>query len=277
MLKDDILIAQQIISGFHNNNYTYHENSFIYKFTNELISSYQHHLKNKENVLSITSSGDHILNCILGGSTNITSYDISRFPKYFFELKKAAILSLTKDEFLDFFTNETNYDKILNYKLFERILNNLNNDSKIFWNNLFNFFDGGEIYLSSLFSRELITPKIVIERNKYLQDNNYKILQKKLEKVNINHLTGNIKELGKSLNDSFDLVLLSSIFYYSFHKINEYETFLNNLKLNNNGIAITYLYNLKQELINKFNDEKYSFEQLKNSKDGIMIYKKSRV
>ena len=37
---------------------------------------------------------------------NNDSFDISRFPKYYFELKKAAILSLSRDEFLDFFIGE---------------------------------------------------------------------------------------------------------------------------------------------------------------------------
>lgn len=273
-MSDDILMAQKIIGGFFSDIYCYHENSFIYKFTNEYINCYKDYLINKENVLSITSSGDHILNSILYGAKNITSYDISRFPKYFFELKKAAILSLSKEEFLNFFTNEKVYDNILDYNIYCKIQNNLDKDSKAFWSNLFNYYEGGEIYNSSLFSRELVTPSIITEKNPYLEDSNYKKLQKQLETVKINHITGNIVELNKTLKDDFDLIILSSIFYYGFGKIDEYKKLLYNLKLNSNGIAITYLYKLKNNLISQFGENEFTFEKFKDNDDGIMIYRK---
>ena len=100
MLDNDIVLAQQIVSGKYSNyddSKVYHDNSFIYKFSNEMISYYQKYLENRKKALIITASGDQILNSILSGTYDITSCDISRFPKYFFELKKAAILSLTKD------------------------------------------------------------------------------------------------------------------------------------------------------------------------------------
>lgn len=273
-MTNDIIMAQKIISGFFRDIYSYHENSFIYKFTNEYINCYKEHLKNKENVLSITSSGDHIFNSILYGSKTITSFDISRFPKYFFELKKAAILSLSREEFLNFFTNEKVYDKILDYNIFCRIKNNLNKDSKSFWENLFNYYEGGEIYNSSLFSREIITPSIIIERNPYLEENNYKKLQKQLETVQINHITSNVVDLTQTLEDEFDLILLSSIFYYGFNEIENYKKLLSELKLKENGIAISYLYKLKDDLINQFQERNYIFENFETNDDGIMIYKK---
>ena len=275
MINEDIALAQKIILGSTNNldkNNTFHNSSFIYKFTNESVSSFQHHLKNKSNVLSITSSGDQILNCILEDSMNITSYDISVFPQYFFELKKAAILTLTKKEYIKFFLDESIYNEILDYKLYEILKQNLSKNARIFWDNLFNFFDGGEIYLSSLFSREPTPIKTIIENNKYLQDENYKILQTKLEKANIKHIVGDIKEI--NLKDSFDLILLSSIIYYGFNNIQNYKDLLNKLNLNRNGIIITYLYELKNSLLESFNENNFSFENFKNSNNGIMIYKK---
>lgn len=274
IMSDDIIMAQKIISGFFNEIYSYHENSFIYKFTNEYINCYKNYLQNKEKVLTVTASGDHIFNAILYGSKKIISFDISRFPKYFFELKKAAILSLTREEFLDFFINEKVYDKILDYDVFCKIKNNLDDDSKSFWSNLFNYYEGGELYNSSLFSRELVTPSIVIERNPYLKDNNYKKLQQQLKNVKIKHITGNIIDLSKSLDEDFDLILLSSIFYYGFNEIKNYKKLLDQLKLKENGIAISYLYKLKDDLINQFQENNFSFEKFESNDDGIMIYKK---
>ena len=162
MLDNDIILAQRIVSGKYNNINNpeiYHDTSFIYKFSNESIIDYQKYLKNRNNAFIVTASGDQILNSILEGTTNITSCDVSRFPKYFFELKKAAILSLSKDEYLDFFLKDDNYDDILNDDIYDNIRNNMCDEDKEFWDGLFQFFEGGEINNSSLFYHEIVTPQ----------------------------------------------------------------------------------------------------------------------
>lgn len=87
MLKEDIITAQKIVSGSFNNigKNHYHGNSFIYRFTNEKINEYQKYLENRKKILTVTASGDQILNSVLAGTKEIDSYDISRFPQYFFE------------------------------------------------------------------------------------------------------------------------------------------------------------------------------------------------
>ena len=80
MLKEDIKIAQQIVSLKFNNLHkkeSYHNHSFIYKFTNEEIMNYQKYLKNRKRIFSITASSDQILNSILEGSEEIISCDIN--------------------------------------------------------------------------------------------------------------------------------------------------------------------------------------------------------
>lgn len=56
MEKTDIIKAQEIVSNSKSNlvsNTPYHENSFIYRTTNEQINKYQDFLKNRENTLSM--------------------------------------------------------------------------------------------------------------------------------------------------------------------------------------------------------------------------------
>ena len=154
MLDDDIVTAQKIVSGSCNNSSNseiFHDMSFIYKFTNESIMDYQKYLKNRKRAFIITASGDQILDSILEGTFDVTSCDVSRFPKYFFELKKAAILSLSRDEYLDFFLKDDNYDDILNDDIYDYFRKNMNDQNREFWDGLFQFFEGGEIYNSSLF------------------------------------------------------------------------------------------------------------------------------
>ncbi len=56
MGKTDTIKAQEIVSNSKSNlvsNTPYHENSFIYRTTNEQINKYQDFLKNRENTLSM--------------------------------------------------------------------------------------------------------------------------------------------------------------------------------------------------------------------------------
>ena len=276
MLDNDIILAQRIVSGKYNNINNpeiYHDTSFIYKFSNESIIDYQKYLKNRNNAFIVTASGDQILNSILEGTTNITSCDVSRFPKYFFELKKAAILSLSKDEYLDFFLKDDNYDDILNDDIYDNIRNNMCDEDREFWDGLFQFFEGGEIYNSSLFSHEIVTPQLVISRNSYLQDNNYNKLQSNIEKTNINHQIGNVRDIILNEKKEYDLVNLSSIIYYY---NGNYKELLESIKLSNEGIVLSYLYDRKRKrnFDDVFKEKEYSFDNFSKSGDGVMIYKK---
>lgn len=275
MLDNDIILAQRIVSGKYNNINNpeiYHDTSFIYKFSNESIIDYQKYLKNRNNAFIVTASGDQILNSILEGTTNITSCDVSRFPKYFFELKKAAILSLSKDEYLDFFLKDDNYDDILNDDIYDNIRNNMCDEDREFWDGLFQFFEGGEIYNSSLFSHEIVTPQLVISRNSYLQDNNYNKLQSNIEKTNINHQIGNVRDIILNEKKEYDLVNLSSIIYYY---NGNYKELLESIKLSDVGIILTYLYDKgKRNIDDVFKEKEYSFDNFSKSGDGVMIYKK---
>lgn len=275
MLDNDIILAQRIVSGKYNNINNpeiYHDTSFIYKFSNESIIDYQKYLKNRNNAFIVTASGDQILNSILEGTTNITSCDVSRFPKYFFELKKAAILSLSKDEYLDFFLKDDNYDDILNDDIYDNIRNNMCDEDREFWDGLFQFFEGGEIYNSSLFSHEVVTPQLVISRNSYLQDNNYNKLQSNIEKANINHQIGNVRDIILNEKKEYDLVNLSSIIYYY---NGNYKELLESIKLSDEGIILTYLYDKgKRNIDDVFKEKEYSFDNFSKSGDGVMIYKK---
>lgn len=272
MLDNDIILAQRIVSGKYNNINNpeiYHDTSFIYKFSNESIIDYQKYLKNRNNAFIVTASGDQILNSILEGTTNITSCDVSRFPKYFFELKKSAILFLSKDEYLDFFLKDDNYDDF-----YDNIRNNMCDEDREFWDGLFQFFEGGEIYNSSLFSHEIVTPQLVISRNSYLQDNNYNKLQSNIEKTNINHQIGNVRDIILNEKKEYDLVNLSSIIYYY---NGNYKELLESIKLSDEGIILTYLYDKgKRNIDDLFKEKEYSFDNFSKSGDGVIVYQKTK-
>lgn len=273
MLKEDIIKAQKIVSNSSTNivsDTPFHKDSFIYRATNENISKYQEYLKNRENTLSIIASGNQILNSIYEGNKNITGFDISTFPKYYLELQIASLNTLKLKDFLNFIYGDISDEEFDD--IYSSIHPILEEDSKVFWDSLFNFFDYSEVVNSTLFSKEVVHPKSVVEKNIYLQsEENYQKLKDNIKKANLKYITGNIFNLTKELDEEYDFINLSSIIYYN--QLNEYKTMLEALPLMDNGEALTYLYKT-----NSFLDyfSNCNFHKFKDTDSGVMIYQKKK-
>lgn len=278
MLSEEISIAQKIIGTSYSNlakDIPYHNISHIYRTTNEQIINYQEHLKSRKNMLSVIASGDQILNSILEGTRNIDGFDISCFPKYYLELKIAAIKTLSKENFIDlFFANmksDENYDD-----MYDELRKELPKDNKKFWDSLFSFFDWSDIINSTLFSSEPVITSNVINQNKYLQRNNYEKLKERLNKVNLDYYTGDISTLANTLSQEYDFINLSSIVYYK--KVEDYTRLIKSLNLTEEGEALTYFYKLGSALSTpEFKELAGKFELFPDQTSGIMLYKRPKV
>ena len=66
----------------------------LYKFTTENISGYisEFNFAGKS-VLTVGSSGDQVINANMFGCNNITVVDLSGLAEYFFNLKKASLIT----------------------------------------------------------------------------------------------------------------------------------------------------------------------------------------
>ena len=286
-VNDDLIIAQRIMERdyFNFGGVTYHDTSAIYKVSNEVISAvpYQEALKNKEKVLSVIASGDQILNSILSGSTQIDGFDVSVFPKYFLQLKIAAISKLSREEFIKFFLENPKYSDIFSYEVYEKIRDNLSSGAVLFWDGIFDYYDGYDIYNSTLFSTELYTTKSQAVMNPYLKKENYNLLKDKIGNVKLRFYDDNIFRLIDTLKGGYDLINLSSIIYYN-NCYSDYLDFLHRLPLNEKGIAITYLYDVfgKSKIFGEslLNDPNITFSSFyfleKDQSDCILSYQKKK-
>ena len=125
--------------------------SSIYPFTTENIAGYMSELDlTRKKVIAVTGSSDHIINAILRGCIDITTFDINPLTKYYMDLKLSAINELSYKEFFDFMLYDTN--KSFDYELIKKL--DMDNDSEEFWLNELskNDYDGLKMKHSDLFN-----------------------------------------------------------------------------------------------------------------------------
>lgn len=299
-VNQDIMNANEIINGkFGLYNNLFHSTSSVYKFTNENISGY-YELLNLEgkNILTVCSSGDHILEAILRDAKKVDCFDISIFTKYFMNLKLASVLSLEYDEFITYLFEKTS-DKIFYYKFYEKIrksLKKIDFDSLLFWDSLYNNARGFEIYSSRLFTNMYIGISFFENKeNSYLNKENYYILKTKLEKYlslnkNILFEQSNVTDISKKFKDKYDLIFLSNIASYMENiyvhnaEINFYDLITKEIKtlLTEKGlIEVAYLYSdvtlsdFTNYCLNNTNFDILSFDSFYEGKTShILTYKK---
>ncbi len=237
-IRKDIDEARRLIEGGLFNPFKpFSSHSSIYAFTNEKANNeiYKETLENKEKILTIIGSGDQIFNSILLGSKDITATDISNFTVYYFNLKLAAIKTLTYEEYLEFFNIKSR--KCFSKELYDKIFPNLDRESAFFWSVLFNSYKTSKIRKSDFFMPAKV--KDYIKNNPYLSSSeNYKKLKSKINDVDISITIGNIFALIGTLRDGYDLINASNIMDY--HHGSEYLFFLEQCDVKENGIILGY-------------------------------------
>ena len=276
--KDPLELAQLIVRGSYinfNYNQAYGNTSSIYRFSNENISSYFHHLQNKEKILTVIGSGGQILNGILAGTRNFDCFDISVFPEYYLNLQLASILALSKDEYLEYYFSEDR-ERLFCDEIYEKISKKLNHKYKEFWDTLYMFDDGIDIYNSSLFKYDLCLKKNILENNPYLQENNYEKLKSILqtEYIKINTKVADITKV--KFSKEYDLINLSNILTYCFKSLEEYIDFLNNnFSLKENGEIINYFFHMNQDIETKINNIISTNSYVEDINGGkLLVYKR---
>lgn len=107
----------------------------LYSFNTEDSACVFHDNQSKirdNNILTVTGSGDAILDLFLYGAKKVIAFDTNILTIFFAELKFTAAKYLSFDEFGKFFND-------LDEKIYRKIENYLSNNCRLFWNELYNF------------------------------------------------------------------------------------------------------------------------------------------
>ena len=280
----------------------------LYPFTTENIMGYIDKFDlNGKSLLTVGSSCDQAINASMKGCNDITIVDICPFTKYYFYLKKAALLTLTYEEFQNYFCYK-NFPKtfqdnqnVFNREMFlkiKNILKELDYPSYYFWNDLYRCNKPLSIR-ERIFSYDEEKIRILKSANLYLQN---EIKYNECKKIIENFEPKIIKEdiLKVNLDRTFDNIWLSNIPQYLNNK--ELKILVDKMikYLNEEGkLLISYLYqtqydtkycsdyasiyNLKEtyKTLREYLVELESFigvygilHETESKKDSILVYKK---
>ncbi|MBR4830531.1 MAG: DUF3419 family protein [Bacilli bacterium] len=187
----------------------------IYPFTTENIGGYIDifDLKDKS-LLTVGSSGDQAINAALYGCKDITLLDVVPDTRYYYYLKVAALLSLSREEYIDFFSyhfssdNSETFD-LTTYRKLRDTLKVLDEESFNYFDTLFSRFIG-IVIRKSIFQTDEHIPDIVVKSNPYLSsDISYDETKERIKNVNTEFLCQDV--LNIDVNKSYDNIWLSNI------------------------------------------------------------------
>ena len=288
---------------------TFSNLSKIYNMTTENIYGFlkDSDLKDKS-VLTVTGSGDQMLNAYLLGAKNVTCFDINPNTFYHAKLKKTAVCNMSFGNFLAFFGIQnrrfpTPYG-IYDYRLFQQLKECLDVDTKAFYELLYdkcrnNF--SNKIYYS--FSDVLIKLE---QMNGYLNKESYQELAEKLENKDVEFIESDVTKLKEKIDGrKYDMILLSNISdyiqrIYPANPLENYRDLIVDLSecLNIGGtIQLGYIYNyyiteneyipfrIKRERQHVFTTDKFhskfvdayrgsNFSCFDDNKDQVIFYQK---
>ena len=267
--EGNIILDEASMNGFEE----------IYPFTTENIAGYIDYFDLQDkSLLTVGSSGDQIINAAFKGAKDITLLDINPYAKYYYYLKAAGILELNPTDFNEFFRyndypkvfkyNKKVFDKA-SYKKLKSTLKSLDNDSYLFWDELFDMYQPDYIRFS-LFSNDEYGTSVLGKSNLYLQsENTYDETKTKLKELRPEFINEDIFK--SNLTKNYDNIWLSNIACYLYQdKIKGMtDKFADKLAVDGK-LLISYLYSI--DMNTEYDDDWSPIYDLKNDLELLKEY-----
>lgn len=216
-LNTAISKSKKLLEG-KTNFVSFHSFSPNYLWTTEEIKYYLEHTEfQKDRALTVIGSGDQIFNLVYYGVFMIDGFDLNQLAYFLFHLKRAAILAFSFKEFCSLEVNSFwAYDLYSFELLLKQLKSYLPNDVYEYYQTILQFqkdLPVGPHHLVSLYRNLRCTPSCNIY---FSSEENYQITKRNLSHVNVNLIFDDINVIPRVLDPSYDLILLSNIFDYSF-------------------------------------------------------------
>ena len=219
----------------------------VYAHTNENLKEYIPNLSSKK-VLTVSASGDQILNIIGKGSLDIDTFDINAFSPLVQNLKLYAVRYLPCEDSIKFLDK---FDKNIYFKF----NNNLPNEEREIFNFMYKNYSLEDI--AYYFFYPQFTDNF--HNNNYFDKRVLKHIKLTLKYLNHKHYECQIYQLVNFLTSKYDCMFFSNISHYSKNPTMflNYIAYLYEHYLNDNGsIYYGYIYN------EKIDDEVFAIKRI---------------
>ena len=244
-----------------NNKKSFFNNEFgtygkLYHHTNENLNAYVPDTFGKR-VLSVSSSGDHLLNIMVNGSFRIDTFDINRFSPLYQNLKLYSIRHLSSENAYEFLN-------CLSPDLYFQFNGFLPKKEKEFFNFVFEHYIDDIAYC--MFYLQTINNII---NNNYFDLDNLNYLKQNIRKLEHNHFCTNMYGLSSFMVGNYDYIFLSNISQYV-KNVDDFLHFIDYLRLclNKNG-AIYFAYIYEKEVKNAIQCVKLINKNFENKFDPL--------
>lgn len=225
--------------------------SKIYPMTSENIKdTYKLFDLTNKDILTVISSGDHILSAILNGAKNVDAFDINYLTEYYYHFKKAIIETYDLEKFKDILLYNIIPIGKIKEKWYINFRDNIDEKYQAFWDEIINYSLSNNYPLNSL----ILACPDYFHLIDYLKEDTYNKLKEQLPNVKVNFIQSDLLHLDKHLTKNYDFMFFSNIAdYIGISKTKEYSKtkLIKNLK-DNGTIAYAYMYNAEKRIVRRF-------------------------
>ena len=232
-LDKDIKAGLDFLSG---NRWKHYNASYGSSFmtTNEYLELYfpKFSIDNGK-VLTVASSGDHVLQSIKEGAKDIHAFDYNPFQLYVTKLKVASCLALDCKQFRNYYYNDDRrgYFRLDYYRI---VRDYLDEYSRKFWDTMYLIGDFEKNFESFIILGNS-WHSIVDPKGFYMNSDNYYITKNNIDKVNFCYYNSDLFDILKFIpkDIKFDGVLFSNIYdWLGYDDKNKYIDFVRNKLVN---------------------------------------------
>ncbi len=188
----------------------------IYPFTTENLAGYLPGLSLQgKRVLTVSASGDHVLNAWMFGAKDVQAFDLNLASRHYTELKLAALQTLDRRAFIDFFTREG--DDPLCMGRYQKMRGRLGEDARAFWDRVYAEAGRGDRLRRSALFKHYPSKEAQWQRyNPYLQsDEGYALARANAAGKPLDWVQADVSALPRLTRGPFDVVLLSNVADYT--------------------------------------------------------------
>ena len=242
--------------------------SKIYPHTNENLKEYIPDLTGKR-ILTVSASGDQLLNIIGRGATQIDTFDINKYSPIYQNLKLSAVRYLEYEDATKFLSK-------LDKKIYYKFNLSMASKDKEFFDYLFKYYEEKEIY-ERLFELDNRNFK---NNNNYFDEVVFNYIKRTIRKIELKHYSVNIYQLPNYLSGKYDYIFLSNISEYALN-VDRFLRFITYLKyfLNEDGkIYYAYIYKTyEKNVLNGICSINNSFKKFFNPQDYFDLVESTEI